>query len=618
MIKTSDKTTELLEKLEDKGIELSVEKDKLSIRCPKGVMTPEIRDQLTIHKAEIMELLAKKEPVSCSSLIDGLSLATIGGLIGGFKPNEESKPPLIDPLLMAKELSVTFRPLPESYNDSAILLFREKLQQKLNDYGVRIVSWEKATKEFQYSFKIPLTKWQYKVTNRIVKAGINAVIDVERKPSIESKIKTSVAELVYSLYSRFVWKNRSVSVSRIAKVIGWAEEGAAKYIEDPSNTQVIVLTELDNEFTDPQLPYKRKIEIGLNTLVRTFSELVIGVSESKISILNMNLSDSIFAYDQLDRFVLNSLIPKIFVPILPLPISRFEVDKYKPDSSYYADKLVNLGKKLAQTGLLPPGSQLSNTIKRKSHRDIVSVIVDGRTGVSYGFVAYLEPPQYVGKLEITADEWNSLDSVAEYSDRQVRINNLGRRYLKTKIDQQWVYKQIPDIWLVSSRSGSNKTNLNKEQDIIRIGLTDKLLLQLPQTIDPNNTDIKPSYDVYVMLAIALATSLYAPDLIENGAPLIHFHGYPAKDWFQKNEYYFGLQNPSVPCGTYESGVLNFLGLQNLALDSSSKVSLVSLVEPDHGTNIIASNEEYLMKRLQQGYQQKQIELGGKYFNSLKE
>jgi hypothetical protein len=121
-----------------------------------------------------------------------------------------------------------------------------------------------------------------------------------------------------------------------------------------------------------------------------------------------------------------------------------------------------------------------------------------------------------------------------------------------------------------------------------------------------------------MVAIALSAALYAPELIENGAPMIHFHGYPSKDWFESNEYWAGVEHPSVPCGTYESGVFNFLSIYNLANQKDTPIALASLIEPDHGTNIITSDLEYLLARLAAGIQQQQIELGGKHFASLTE
>lgn len=407
-----------------------------------------------------------------------------------------------------------------------------------------------------------------------------------------------------------------MSVVQIAKLSSWAEDHAAKYVEDPTNTQVVILTDINDKFVDPTTPYTEKITIGINTLVRTFSQIVIGISPEKFSLLNMNLSDSKFDQNQLEEFTLKSLIPKIFVPITPLLMNRFQLGEYHPNLSNYAHKLVKMGEELASTGLFPAGFKLNQVIKRKSHKDIVNVIVNGRTGVSYGFVAYAEPPHYIGEPEITIQTWENLLPVPGFSSYQIRQNQQGRRYLKLNINAENRFKQIPDIWLVSSRSGANKTALNIESDVIRIGLKDQLHLQLPLGNKLKNADIKPSYDIYVMLAISLAAALYTPELIKNGAPIIHFHGYPHYDWFQENEYCVGMNNPSVPCGTYESGIFNFLGIANLGNQIINNIKLISLVEPDHGTNFIADDLDYLITRLKASCVTG-LELGGKNFPSLK-
>jgi TubC N-terminal docking domain len=614
--------SEILTNLTEQGVQLWIDNDKLNIRSPKGLITPEMQAELAFYKADILAFLREMDVAANSTsvpLSQGLSLQTIGRLIGGFtgKSCEEYKPPIIDPRVMAQKLKVVFRPLPHGYKNREILEFREELEIKLRDYGVTILPWEQATTEFYYAITLPFINWKKSIKIRGVKAEVDAVIDVERPLSVIRKLGAFIAEIMYQLYSRFLLKHREISVTKIAKLSSWAEDYAAKYVEDPTNTQIIVLTELDREFVNPLIPYKQKINIGLNTLVRTFSEIVLGISQENISILNMNLSDSIFSRSEIEHFVSKSLIPKVFVPIAPLLLSRFELGYYNPHQSNYAHKLVRLGKELASTGLFPPGFKLSEVIKRKSHRDIVNVIVNGRTGVSYGFVAYAEPPEYVGEPEITENEWEKLLPVEGFSSDELRQNQKNRHYLKTKINGEYVFKQIPDIWLVSSRSGSNKTDLNIASDIIRIGLKDKLFFQLPQGMHPEMGDIKPSYDIYVMLAIALSAALYVPELIKNGAPIVHFHGYPAFDWLQTNEYCTGVNNPSVPCGTYESGVFNFLGISNLANQYGGNITLASLIEPDHGTNFIANDLDYLLERLKDGCEKGQIELGGKHFLSLK-
>jgi len=612
----------LLDNLTQQGVQILVENDKLSVHSPKGVVTPEIRAELAVFKTEILTLLRETTCTSdqAAPLENGLSLQTIGRLLGGFggKPSITYRLPIINPKAMAQKLTIAFRPLPQRYQNIAVLEFREALDNQLRIYGAKVESWEKATTEFRYSIKLPLINQKISLKKRVVKSSVNAVIDVERPASIRRKAENFAAEKLYQFYTRFVWRRGSLSIARIATLIGWAEEHAAKYMEDPTNTQIITLTGLDQEFINPHLPYRQKIEIGLNTLTRTFSEIVVGVSSDKISILNMNLSDSIFAKEEIGEFVLKSLIPKIFVPIAPLLLDRFELGNYDPHASNHAAQLVKLGQELAPTGLFPSGFKLSEVLKRQSHRDIVDVIVNGRTGVSYGFIAYAEAPQYIGEVQITEADWEALSPIEGFNPAEIRQNTIGRRYIKTKVGTEILFKQIPDIWVVSSRSGSNKTDLNLERDLLRIGLTDKLILQLPQGIDPGTTDIKPSYDIYVMLAIALSASLYAPHLIQNGAPFVHFHGYPSRQWFRADEYYVGVSNPSVPCGTYESGVFNFLGIGSLVNQYGNTIRLASLIEPDHGTNIISTDLNYLVERLKDGCDRGEIELGGKHFASLKE
>jgi hypothetical protein len=603
--------------LTQQGVQLWADNDKLKINSPKGVLTPQIQTELAAYKTEILSFLRKNNDFS-DITSTGLSLQTIGRLLGGYceRLAMQFKSPVIDSKVMAKQLKVTFRPLPKGFNNATILEFRKELELKLQNHGVKVLSWEEATREFSYEIPIPLVKWKKKMTVRVVKADINAVIDVERQLGFAGKVKSYLAEKFYQLYSQFISKNQKISVAKITQLIGWAEDNIIQRLEDPTSTQVILITEIDKNFVNSQNSYQQKIAIGVNTIIKNFAEIVIGVSDRNISILNMNLSDSIFPRENFDNFVFKSLIPKIYVPIAPLPMSQFEVGTYNPHQSSYAEKLVHLSRELATTGLFPSGFKLSEVIKRKSHRDIVDSIVNGRTGVSYGFVAYAEPPQYIGAVELSENEWEGLLPVEGFSNNEVRVNNIGRRYIKTRIKNKYVYKQIPDIWLVSSRSGANKTDLHLERDIIRTGLKNQLCLQIPEGIDPQEVDIKPSYDTYVLVAIALATALYAPELIQEGAPMIHFHGYPAKEWFESNEYYAGVENPSVPCGTYESGVFNFLSIHDIANKVDDNIVLASLIEPDHGTNIITSNLDYLLARLATGIKHEQIELGGKHFDSL--
>ncbi|MFO0141544.1 MAG: hypothetical protein ACK513_09040, partial [Aphanizomenon sp.] len=532
---------EILAKLTQQGVLFWSENSKLNIRSPKGVITPEIQVEIATYKEDILSLIQEMNVTNNYAqepLIQGISLQTIGKLIGGFSGELPTgyEPPIINPKFMAENLKISFRPLPDNYYNQVIVRFRQQLIFYLQKHGVTVIPWKEATTELTHTIKIPILNWHKSLKIQSVRADIDAIVDVERPNSWLRKLGIIIAENWYKLSYNWLKEKQQMSVIQIAKLSSWAEDHAAKYVEDPTNTQVVTLTNIDNQFVSPLTPYTEKIRIGINTLVKTFSEIVIGVSNEEFSILNMNLSDSKFLHNEIEDFALKSFIPKVFVPITPLLISRFELGKYNPHLSNYANKLIKLGQDLESTGLFPNGFKLDEVIQRKSHRDIVDVIVNGRTGVSYGFVAYIEPPHYVGKPEITIEEWENLLPVAGFSSYELRQNQQSRRYIKLNINTENRFKQIPDIWLVSSRSGANKTNLNIDSDILRIGLQDKLHLQLPLGSSSNKADIKPSYDIYVMLAISLATALYTPEIIANGAPIVHFHGYPDFHWFQENEY----------------------------------------------------------------------------------
>ena len=121
----------------------------------------------------------------------------------------------------------------------------------------------------------------------------------------------------------------------------------------------------------------------------------------------------------------------------------------------------------------------------------------------------------------------------------------------------------------------------------------------------------------MILAQAMAATLYMPKLIMEGLPILHFHGYPNPNWFGQREYFAGARNPSLPCGTVEAALLNFSAIYELANRNGESISMLCLVESDHGVNIIGLDRDYLVKRLSEGVSRGQISLGGKYLPYLK-
>ena len=533
-----------------------------------------------------------------------LELKTIIRLAG--MPDQKDLVNPRKPLEMAKRVRVTFRPLPRDYGNQIVIKFRENLENKLREHGVQVIPWEDASDTSDGLLSKILR-------TRKVKRNIHAVVDVRREYSLTRTFFSNIAERMYG-YMR----KPDMSVMEILKISGWADDFTARYVQDPFNTQIITLMPLIPEFADKNTTYDRKIAIGMQDLIATMSEIVMGIAPDKFSLVNMNLSDSIYLNENIDDFVLNSLIPKIYAPIKPPVLNRFKKGEYDPEKSVFPKQLAELGKLVRSTELFPEGSKFSEKVKRQSHRDVVVKILEGRTGVSYGFIALAEAPVYEGRVTISKSTWDRLKKVDSIDDDMVRENKKGRWYVRTVIRGKEIFQQVPDIWIATSRSGSNKTNLDPNTDIVRIGIVKgKLHLETPKGVDLNRKDIRPSFDTYVILAQAVATALYAPDLIKDGLPILHFHGYPDPNWFGKSEYHSGASNPSLPCGTVEAALLNYSAIYELANQNGKTMKMLCLVESDHGVNIMGLDRDYIIDRLSDGVDKGHVKLGGTYLPDLK-
>ena len=510
------------------------------------------------------------------------------------------------PLEMAKKVRVTFRPLPRNYGNQIVIKFREILENKLKEHGVQVIPWDEAA-------ELPDDLLSKVLRTRKVKRNIHAVVDVKRDYSLTRTFLSGIAERMYGYL-----RKPDMSVMEILRVSGWADDFTARYVQDPFNTQILTLMPLEPEFADQSTTYDRKIAIGIQNLIATMSEIIMGIAPDKFSLVNMNLSDSIYLNEGMDDFVLNSLIPKIYAPIKPPVLNRFKKGEYDPEESVFPKQLAELGRLIKSTNLYPRGSKFSEKVKRQSHKDVVEKIMEGRTGVSYGFIALAEAPVYEGKAIITKATWDKLTKVKSVDDDMVRENKKGRWFVRTVIRGKEIYQQIPDIWITTSRSGSDKTNLDPKSDIVRIGVVKgKLHLETPKGVDLNRKDIRPSFDTYVIIAQALASALYTPDLIKNGLPILHFHGYPDPNWFGKDEYHSGARNPSLPCGTVEAALLNYSAIYELANKNGSGMKMLCLVESDHGVNIMGLDKDHIIKRLTDGVNEGHVKLGGTYLPDLK-
>lgn len=548
----------------------------------------------------------------------GLSVATVGRLISGFGQQETSLycEPTVNLDDIVRTCQVTFRPLPKGFADEKIISIRDRLQKALLDNGVQVLPWEEALTDFRQFGFIPILNRRVHYRTRAVKSTIHAVIDVEQPNTWVRRLRIGLVEFLYRIGTFFSSSSDTHSIPTIARLSMWGEDHAVFRLQDYSKTQVVTLAQVEPALVQPDLYYRERVTFGLNILSRTFSPIVIGICSDRLAMINLNQTDTTVEISQLKSFVRNCLIPKLFIPITPMLPGQFSVGHYDPSTCDSSRTLVQLSCALKQSDLLPDGHAISNIIRRRSRRDMARAISAGRTGVSFGFIACAQPPEYVEPRQITQEQWKQCEAIPVYPENELRRHSNGRFYAKIHNRESVVFRQIPNLSIASSRSGSDKTNLKLTQDILRIRYDGLLFrIEIPDRVE-NTRDINPSYDIRVMVAQVLACALYAPERMANGLALFHFHGYPHRDWFGAKEYFTGHQNPSVPCGTLEAGALNFRAVAELVNRHGPDFNLICIVEPDHGTNLMGPNVSYLIKRVNEGVQRDHLSLGNRYFSTL--
>jgi len=217
--------------------------------------------------------------------------------------------------------------------------------------------------------------------------------------------------------------------------------------------------------------------------------------------------------------------------------------------------------------------------------------------MSYGFLVKQLPTEIEPAVEkssapdyLKSHNWDQ-EPVAEFDDQfYLRLEQPNR---------EWIVK-LPDVWLLSTRSGCNKTDLNPKKDILRLGLHDgQITLDTPPK--SSKEECRPSYDTYAILAHAVgnvltASMIMADDpnaifpnaLINDGLSISHWHGYPDKTYPLPGYITHGEENPPVSCSTPQSAAYAFVGkLKSLDLfpEPIGQYRGDIHIEPHHGTNI---------------------------------
>ncbi len=338
------------------------------------------------------------------------------------------------------------------------------------------------------------------------------------------------------------------------------------------------------------------------------TNIVIAVSGAEWMVYNFNASHPIYSLDdgKFDEHVLKALIPKVVAPISPHKLSEFAIlsDAFDPNDSVHAPivREMSEGARLFdQTKLYPTGKKLDELPFRHAfHKLIGKLHLDNRNGMSFGYLAFQMPTKI--SIPISVQEFSktypdSFTTGDVYIDPQ--SNSI---FIKYMIAGRVMVLKVPDIWVMTIRSGADKTHFDPGKDLLKIGLVSGVMtMQIPKGLKIHR-DYKPSFDTKVILAHAVGNALiasimngsddseYVKIVTRRGLSISHWHGYFNRELLPNGVQMYGRDNLHVSCSSPQSAVYALDGKLKSFFGRIEKNEIAGYrgdvhIEPHHGINI---------------------------------
>lgn len=316
------------------------------------------------------------------------------------------------------------------------------------------------------------------------------------------------------------------------------------------------------------------------------------------AVINCSMKET-FVHD-----VLYSLIPKLAAQVIPPKREELLIRKYTSNavSDGYAGYIEDLsGSSMIwkNNGLMLGHTAVDQLVYRgRRYKRIVKAYLDGRSGMSYGFLVRQLPINILPARK--RSEHHALFERIHWDQGGLGKLN-GRTYAQVQIlNEDWIVS-IPEVWVMGTRSGCDKTNINRERDIIFTGLSNqKIMLKIPEGV--KDRDVRPSYDTSAILAHAVGNAVTASVLMaidkdnpfsaalsRTGLTISHWHGYLPDNKRPLGYLSHGSNNLPVSCSTPQSAIYAFCGKMlslEKAIDENIDYRGDIHVEPHHGTNMV--------------------------------
>lgn len=291
------------------------------------------------------------------------------------------------------------------------------------------------------------------------------------------------------------------------------------------------------------------------------------------------------------RDVLRALVPKLTAQVVPPRAGEIDIRHGGLDTTSSGFEAV--AGDFEESGRIWEGNPLlmSHTAREglayrnDFYRKIVARYLDERTGMSYGFLAR--------QLPLRPEPAILLDPEGRTpSTDGVEILIAGRR----------LFVPVPEVRVVTTRSGCRKTAVDRRRDLVETGLAQgRVWLATPAGL-PHEAAVRPSFDTLTIVAHALGNAMvssilqalrpgarFSRQLAAEGASMTHWHHYPDEELLPEGYVLHGRENPPVSCSTPQSAAYSLLGKLE-ALEYALKEGMEYLgdvhIEPGHGTNLV--------------------------------
>ncbi len=498
-------------------------------------------------------------------------------------------------LEMADIMNVTFYPISENASKN-IINFSNKLNEVFKELKVNIVPYNEALEHTSLKRRI----------RRFFKYSINNIFWIYRKLFGLSEVSFYIPfESIFKLSS-------SKRIKKGISIICLGEQAThnlpMQYINNFKTNSVITIVDFPSNINENS-DFAAHFDTSMKLFAYHMTNIIIAVNDKNWMVYNFNASHPIYSFsdNKLADHILETLIPKVIAPISPHTFSDFKLSKSSFDDNEaihkkIIDDLEQGGKLFEKTKLYPQGKRIDDLpFRHNFHRLIGKLHLDNRSGMSFGFLAYQMPitlPQVI-QLEDFKKEYPQ-----SFTDKDFFIDPINANlFILLEIYNKKIVLKVPEIWVMTLRSGSDKTNFNRKKDLLKIGLVNgSMCMEFPKGMKVDR-DYKPSFDTKVILAHSVGNAIIASilkylnsnnqyaKLLENGGLAIaHWHGYFNQKYIPTGMYLHGNKNPHVSCSSPQSAMYALSG------KLSSFYSIINKpeqelykgdihIEPHHGINI---------------------------------